>query len=457
MKTYKYSKTFVISGLFTLASCSSFVDIPLPENEILAERIFENEESARTAMAGIYSQIMAANLHLASGGISVYMGLAGDELLNTAPNTVADAFVQNALTSNLSTIASNFWNSSYNLLYHINATIEGLTDNVSLTEQVRKEMLAEAKLLRAFYFFYLENLFGDIPLSLSSDYRVNAKLYRAGRDEIYDLILDDLTYAASNLNNSRIGAYPSAMAAKAMLARVYLYREEFEAAFQLSNEVIESHLFELASTSEVFLANSPETIWAMKPLQGNPRNTVEGNVFIPASATARPNYTLYESFVMAYDETDKRRRDWIGERTIGEETYYYPYKYKLRDGSRYEENNVIIRLAELYLIRAEALARTGNLMAAAADINIVRSRAGIDPVDATDFSAEQMINEILNERKQELFAEWAHRWFDLKRTHQIDAVLGALKPNWNSFAAQLPIPLTEINRNPQLKQNEGYD
>ncbi|MDX3914536.1 MULTISPECIES: RagB/SusD family nutrient uptake outer membrane protein [Olivibacter] len=457
MKLYSYLKILLLGGLAMSSSCSSFVDIPLPENEILTERIFENEETARTAMAGVYSQIMGANLHLASGGLSVYMGLAADELLNTAPNTVADAFAQNALTSNLSTIGANFWNSSYNLIYHLNTIIEGLSDNSRLTEQARTELLAEAKLLRAFYFFYLVNLFGDIPIPISSDFRFNAKLSRASSNDVYELILDDLTYAASNLNNNHIGAYPSAMAAKAMLARVHLYREEFEAAFQLSNEVIESRRFELDSTSGVFLDNSPETIWAMKPLQGNPRNTVEGNVFIPASATARPNYTLYEGLVISYDEKDRRKRDWIGERTIGEETYHYPYKYKLRDGSRYEENNIIIRLAEMYLIRAESLVRTGNLMAAATDLNIVRHRAGIDPIDATNFSAEQMINEILNERKRELFAEWAHRWFDLKRTNRIDQVLGTLKPTWRSFAAQLPIPLTEINRNPQLKQNEGYD
>jgi len=439
------------------SSCSSFVDIPLPENEILAERIFENEETARTAMAGVYSQIMSANLHLASGGLSVYMGLAADELRNTAPNTVADAFAQNALTSNLSAIGANFWNSSYNLIYHLNTIIEGLSDNDRLTEQARTEIVAEAKLLRAFYFFYLVNLFGDIPLPVSSDFRANATLKRVSKEEVYGFILDDLMYAASDLDNERVGAYPSSMAAKAMLARVYLYREEFEAARQMANEVISSDLFRLADTENTFKAASTETIWAIKPLQGNPRNTVEGNVFIPAAASARPNYALYEGFVSSYDVKDNRKRNWIGESEVNGETFFYPYKYRLRDGSRYEEDNIIIRLAELYLIRAEALAHQGDLPAAAVDVNKIRSRAGIDPITASDFSAEQMINQILQERQREFFAEWAHRWFDLKRTHRIDQVLGAMKPNWKPFAAQLPIPLTEINRNPQLKQNEGYD
>jgi len=88
------------------------------------------------------------------------------------------------------------------------------------------------------------------------------------------------------------------------------------------------------------------------------------------------------------------------------------------------------------------------------DVNIIRQRAGLSPLVLTDKST--LLLAIEKERQTELFSEWGHRWFDLKRTGRADAVLGAEKSNWKSTDALYPIPAVEISKNPKLTQNPGY-
>jgi len=106
------------------------------------------------------------------------------------------------------------------------------------------------------------------------------------------------------------------------------------------------------------------------------------------------------------------------------------------------------------LIRAEAEAWQNQLTAAATDLNTVRGRAGLMPTTATDQAG--LLAAIAHERQVEFFTEWGQRWFDLKRTGAINATLGSLKPTWTADASLLPIPLNEIEADPNLTQNPGY-
>ena len=118
---------------------------------------------------------------------------------------------------------------------------------------------------------------------------------------------------------------------------------------------------------------------------------------------------------------------------------------------------MVLRFAELYLIRAEARAQQNKLTganSAASDINVIRTRAGLSNTTATTQAA--LLLAVEKERQVELFTEWGHRWFDLRRTGRIDAVLSAVKPTWKPTAALFPIPYLEIQRNPLLTQNNGY-
>ena len=114
-----------------------------------------------------------------------------------------------------------------------------------------------------------------------------------------------------------------------------------------------------------------------------------------------------------------------------------------------------LRLSEQYLIRAEAYAQLNQTDKAIPDINMIRVRAGLTPIIA-HLSKDDCLIEIHQQRKLEFFGEWAHRFIDLKRTAQIDAVMEAVKPMWTPSAKSLPIPATEISYNKNLIQNESY-
>ena len=125
---------------------------------------------------------------------------------------------------------------------------------------------------------------------------------------------------------------------------------------------------------------------------------------------------------------------------------------------------MLLRFAEQYLIRAEARAQLNNLGGAQADINMIRTRAGLSGTTAMDQAS--LLAAIEMERGRELFCEWGHRWFDLKRLPSLitpdtksraDDVLGALKSTWKSTAVIYPIPYDARNNNPQLTQNAGYN
>jgi hypothetical protein len=158
-----------------------------------------------------------------------------------------------------------------------------------------------------------------------------------------------------------------------------------------------------------------------------------------------------------------RKQDWTTTDTIGGTPYYYVYKYKGRAGTG-NEYNVVFRLAEQYLIRAEARAHQNEIADAVADINMIRDRAGLDPLD-DNISHDSALMAVEQERKFELFGEWGNRWFDLKRTPsnsgnigltRADDILSGLKPAWKHSAVLYPIPASQIIINSQLSQNYGY-
>ncbi|HTF30713.1 MAG TPA: RagB/SusD family nutrient uptake outer membrane protein, partial [Flavitalea sp.] len=139
--------------------------------------------------------------------------------------------------------------------------------------------------------------------------------------------------------------------------------------------------------------------------------------------------------------------------------YYYPYKYKSATlDDPITEYATVFRLGEQYLIRAEARAQQGDILGATDDLNTIRARAGLGNTAATIQS--DLLAAILHERRVELFTEWGHRWFDLKRTASVDAVMNLVTPQkggtWSSNWAWYPIPDGELRANKNLVQNVGY-
>lgn len=444
--------------IIVFSSCKKFVAIPPPQNQVVTATAFASDQSATSAIAGLYSQIMQTNLLMLNGAMSLFPALSADELYNTSPSPMITPFTNNAISPNdFFTIYNRIWRWGYNYIYQANACIEGIARSSGISPAVKNQLTGEVKVVRALCYFYLVNLFGDVPLETTTDYRLNATMPRTSSEKIYQQIISDLSDAQMLLGtNLSVGhTIPDKWTATALLARVYLYQQNWQLAETLSSAVIDSGGYQLESDlNQVFLSTSTGTIWQLAPVAPF-FNTAEGYTFIPASNRVKPAYALTPYFLNAFENGDLRKADWTDSVTIGGSTYYYPYKYKVRSGSVKTEYNIVLRLAEQYLIRAEARAHQNNINGAVSDLNIIRQRAGLPPL-SDKMNQTECLKAVLKERQTELFAEWGHRWFDLKRTGEVDSVLGAEKSGWKPAAALYPIPFSQLEANPSLTQNPGY-
>jgi starch-binding outer membrane protein, SusD/RagB family len=159
----------------------------------------------------------------------------------------------------------------------------------------------------------------------------------------------------------------------------------------------------------------------------------------------------------AFEVGDKRKTAWLGSTTISGQFFYYDYKYRQLStpaSAAAVEDYMLLRLAEQYLIRAEARAQLENQTGAIDDINVIRTRAGLLPL-VYGLAKSDVLLAVEKERKLELFGEgYGHRWIDLNRTNRVNAVLAAEKPStWKPTATLWPVPQNEIINNPALTPN----
>jgi hypothetical protein len=181
----------------------------------------------------------------------------------------------------------------------------------------------------------------------------------------------------------------------------------------------------------------------------------DAQYFVPGYPGANLNYLLTTPLLNAFEAGDQRLQNWVGSKVVNGNTLYYPYKYKNVSASTTPtEDQMVLRLGELYLIRAEAAAHLNKLTQALADIDTIRTRAGLGASTATSQTA--ILNAVMHERQVELFCEWGNRWFDLKRTGTAAAVLGAEKTGFTANAALYPVPQSQILVDNLLTQNPGY-
>jgi len=451
--TFRYYCLYLVI-LVCIFSCRKFIQVPPPPNQVVSDAVFKDDNSATSAMIGLYSEMTKSNLNFANGAITLYGGLSADELYRTSPSSSIDAFTLNEIPSNSTIIKNNFWTAPYSYIYHVNAVLEGLS-NSKVSDPVKTQLRGEAKMVRAFCYFYLVNLFGDVPLILTTDYRTNASEPRTHTNLVYDQIIRDLLDAKSSLKEEYPSAgrlRPNKWAAATLLARVYLYRKEWQKAEEEATGVINSGVYSLAPITAP-LSSSNEVIWQ---LGKETSNTADGATFIPSSATVKPTYAITDSLQNAFESGDQRKTNWLKSVTISGRTYFYPYKYKIGSSTTVSERLIVLRLAELLLIRAEARAEQNNIPGAIIDLNMIRNRASLTGISSSS-SKTETLTAVQKERRWELFCEWGHRWLDLKRTGQVNAVLSLSKPStWQLTDSLYPIPLSELESNSFLTQNSGY-
>lgn len=461
-KTKYITLCLSLLSIFFTVSCKKLISVDSPINQLGSNTVYTNDASAISAISGLYSSMSANATSFAGSGTTIFCGLSSDELHNSSSITYDD-FFNNTLTSSTSALELNIWTPAYNYIYQANSIIEGVDDSKSLGSSTRSQVKGEALFIRAFSYFYLVNFFGDVPLVLSTDYQFNAMLARSPSSKIYEQIITDLKASEQLLtinypggNRGRVNQY----APSSLLARVYLHRKDWSNAETQSSSVIGSSLYAIVNNPDsVFLSVSKEAIWQLIPVPAT-ANTAEGTNFIPGNNTV-PNYELTTTLLKSFSASDKRKQRWTKTISLAGNSFTYPFKYKARTGAgvAVSEYYIMMRLAEQYLIRAEAKARQNNLSTAIQDVDKIRQRAGITLLSVVNptISQRALIDTIAVEKKREFFAEWGHRWFDLKHTDQANAILSGLKPGWQSTDTLYPIPQTQIVRNPGLVQNPGYN
>ena len=459
------------SIVLCMSSCESILDIDPPTDSLTAEVTFSTPEGIRTAATGFYTDNFLNNI-MYYQALELYVSQISDEL-QARSGQFAEYYQNNYNAS--SSYFDNLWSRPYSSIYGANDFLGHVEGSTIIPENELNKYRGEALFFRANAYFYLVNLFGDVPLLTTYDVSVTATAGRSPKAEVYKQIIADLQQAQLWLKDSGNGRTRiSADAATALLARVYLYTEQWDKAITEANKLLptidggQSNNYKLETCDRVFLATSKEAI-----LQNNQEGftgtgsyvgyTRIGNLFIPSARATYATYYFCDELVNDLrSQPEDQRNQWIGEKPgSGGKTYYYPYKYKnmtTPNSSLDYEYYVMLRLAEQYLIRAEASVHMGNTDKAVADINKIRERAGLSDYN-DDKSRNSLLLEIESQRRKEFFHELGHRWFDLNRTGRADAVYGQIsykKVNWQSYKSLLPIPEQQIGRNRNLTQNPGY-
>jgi hypothetical protein len=306
---------------------------------------------------------------------------------------------------------------------------------------LRESFMGEAHFARAYWYLHLTLGWRDVPLITTPTVGVGEELNvpTSPQSAIYDQIIDDLEYAAANINPSlSLGITPDA--ANALLARVALYQGRWQDAYNLATGVLGAG-FDLTN-----FAYLQDEIFFIKflPTDGNALAFFYGTSELNGRHSVVPSQTLINIF----EDGDIRRDETYGFDGLN---IVYGNKYRNFSAAAGTQSDPLraIRHAELVLIAAEAAARLDDFTNANAWFNQVRARAGVDPIT---LDANNFVDVILDERMRELSMESGHRLWDLRRTGKALEVLGPL--GYDACDDVWGLPRREIDRNPNLVQND---
>jgi len=436
MKRYKLPNCclpFAFLIVLTFHSCKKLVDISPPPNVVTTDKVFDTDASATAATLGDYTTLSAFDTNFIP-----YAGQYVDELSQPTLNITSTDFANSSITVTNGAVAS-VWQDLYVTIYKANANIAGLASSKTLSDSVKNQCTGEALFIRAYCNFNLVNLFGDVPLITTTNVSSTSTASRTPAATVYNQIIR-----------------PNKLAAVALLARVNLYQQNWAQSESNATAVISSGQYPLSSLTTVFYRNSSEAIWQL----WNTNGFTSLSASLVPSASGKPSYTISSNLLGAFENGDQRQANWTKSLVVSGTTYVSPFKYKLKvvtTGTN-AEYTMYLRSAEQYLIRAEARAQQNtNLTGAIADLNIIRTRAGLPNLPAT-LSQQQVLAAVAQERRIELFGEGGHRFFDLKRTGTLNQVMSLVKTSWNAGRNSFyPIPEAQRTINSSLTQNPGYN
>ena len=454
---YTLATALLLAG--SLTSCDKKLDID-PVNTVRDDLALNTSSDVEAALVGCYTGIQNVE------GYGGYIQLMSDLLADDEEVTFVGTFIPPNQINRKAILKDNgfvqaIWVNAYNVINRTNNVLAN-TDKLD-TPAKRTRVEGEAKFIRSAMYFELVRLYGKdwgdgnpsanlgVPLVLTPTRVLDAssQVRRNTVAEVYAQVIADLTDAEAKMPVTSPAAsfFANKYVAAGMLARVYLQQGRFADAGAAANRVISANKYTLnpSYTDEFFsgsaaglLPNSPEDIFAIQISAQSGRN--ELNTFY--SIDRRGDISIEDKHTNLYGPTDER-----GDLFTTSSGQTYSNKYDDLYG-----NIKMMRLAEMYLIRAEANFRAGTVVGATplADINRVRTRAGAAPLAVVTLPA------IILERKLELAFE-GFRLGDVKRNRETITDPDGVAVPWNSRRLVFPIPLREINVNPNLVQNEGYN
>lgn len=454
MKTnYRYMITLAVVAI--TVSCSDFLEMEVPKDQIDQSKVFNDDRTATSALTEVYT-LMRNNGFLSGNkdGMGFLMGCYTDELEVTAPQVTDYKYFYESAVLSTNTAVQNLWNNTYRQLYLVNNVLEGLEHATEISEPVQRQLRGEALAVRGLLHFYLCQTYGDVPYVTGTDYSVNRRLGKVSVPNVMHLALQDLTTAEDLLDVN----YPSVekvrinkVVTQAILARVYLFAGKYPEAKNYAQMVIENPIYGLENVEDLFLKDSTSAIWQFKPAVDT-GNALEADTYFFPSSPA-PYAKLSTNFLQDFEMGDLREVYWT--KHVGTQGDAYASKYKQRGFSVSAEYSVIMRVEEMYLIAAEASAQIGEFAQCEHYLNLLRIRAQL-PLVAT-VSKDECLAAVMQERRVELFCEFGHRFYDLKRWKLLDVKLSPLKNRWQSQFEVLPLPEKELLLNPGLlPQNVGY-
>lgn len=431
-------------------SCKKFLDVQ-PIDAVSDEQTIVDKASAETALRGVYRGLSADNyygLNFTSIGY-----LSGDNVQWTGSQSIVQQFIDHNVRADNATVDA-VWTAIYATINRANHVIEKVPAVVdpSFTDAYKNQLVGEAYFIRALAYFDLVRTWGGVQLILTPTVKASDHngTKRSSVDETYAQVLSDLNSAENLL---QVPTSPNPYRANketvwALRARYYLYRQEWEAAETDASQVIDDNInYSLLYPYSSFFTNgvvgTRESVFELS-YSATYTNGHRNQWQPPANGGTR-QWAPNNAFVALVNDTTVggNRKSLIAQTSQG--LWYGNLYYR----SPATDPAYIIRIAELYLIRAEARAQQNKLNDALDDLNAIRQRAGLDPSSAT--TKEGILLAIELERRIE-FALEGHRWYDLVRTGRAAEVLGVTDPN----KYLLPIPAAELNTDPSLDPNPGY-
>lgn len=444
-------KYFLVSIVFCLASCSDLLE-PQPIDLLTDDTVLNESKDVPNVETGLYT---------AFRGITSSIVIAGDctaDMLtfNGTFSQYRELGTKQITSSNASVLT--LWSGIYNTIYIANFIIERLPDVAGVPTSQRNRVMATAHFLRGYAYFVALYSFGGVPLVKGTSIDANRNISRATEADILKQILDDYNEAVGDLpSQPSTSAFASTFALDAAFAKYYLYIGNWSKAEQHSTNIISSNKYKLVTdfSSLVTKDFTEEAIFEVGyTLTDDPGSSATGlnNIFV-----GRREMIPSNQVVVALASTESGDRfstiSFNANLLKGNDNGWSVAKYGTADQ---DNNNIVVfRLGEIYLIRAEARAKQGKVTEAKADIEQLRTRANA-PLLGT-VTQNQIIQLIEEERRYELAFE-GNRWYDLVRTNRADAVMNSFSTNWKSTYKLWPIPQRELLNNPSLvgNQNPGY-